>query len=125
MKLKRIYTHCTFIVLTVLRRSVKQVGGALFYVIASGLQSSFGRSVAVVASRRQHGIQFDWPKIKTSDLPLSRRTRYHLSTWPVNQVFLHKESFCHRCLQKSSARFHCQHFDQPTKKMVAFQKRLL
>ena len=38
--------------------------------------SSFRRNVAAVASRWQHCIQFDRPKIITSYLPLQRRTCY-------------------------------------------------
>ena len=46
-----------------IRRSVLRVGGAHLRIIAPGLHSSFRRNVAAVASRCQHCVPFDRPKI--------------------------------------------------------------
>ena len=71
------------IILAGLRQSVYRVGKAHLRIIAPGQHSSFRRNVAEVASRWQHCVRFDRPKIWTSDLPLQRRTRYRSTNWTV------------------------------------------
>ena len=47
-------------------------------------QHSFSRrDVVAVANRWQHCVQFDWPEIWTSDLPLQRRMRDGWTDWSV------------------------------------------
>ena len=78
----QIKSNLSFI-LAVVRRSVKRVCGAHLRVTAPGQHSSFRRNVAAVASCWQHCVRFDRPEIRTSDLPLQRRTRYRSTNWPV------------------------------------------
>ena len=77
----------SFIILAVLRQSVLRFYGAHLRVIAPGQHRSIWRNVdAAVASRWQHCVQFDPPKIRTSDLPLERRTRYRSTEWITVQI---------------------------------------
>ena len=50
---------------------------------AYGQHSSFRRTVPAVTRRWQHCVQFDRPEIRSSDLPLERRTRYSSTNLPV------------------------------------------
>ena len=53
----------SFIILAVLRQSVRRFYGALLRVIAPGQHRSIWRNVATVASRWQHYAQFNRPEI--------------------------------------------------------------
>ena len=89
----------SFIILAVLRRSVRRFYGAHLRVIAPGQHRSFWRNVAAVASRWQHCAQFDRPEIWTSDLPLQRRTRYRSTKWITNKLLWNGWRCCveHQC----------------------------
>ena len=76
--------------------AVLRVCGAHLRVIAPGQHSSCRRNVAAVASRWQHRVQFNWPKIWSSNLPLQKRMRYCSTNWPVS---VSSSNFCLPCCQ--------------------------
>ena len=53
----------SFIILAVLGQSVQRVGGAYLCVIAPKQHTFFRKNVAAVASRWQHCVRFDEPRI--------------------------------------------------------------
>ena len=62
--------------------------GQIFASLHLGNTAPFEEMEQTVASRWQHYVWFDQPKIWTSDLPLQRRTRFHSrSDIVVNEVY--------------------------------------
>ena len=102
----------SFIILAILRRSVKRVCGAHLRVIGPGQHSSFWRNVAAVASRWQHCVRFDRPEIWTSDLPLQRRTRYRSTSWPVHFFFITLKCIVHTVHLESIEWIACTHLHE-------------
>ena len=69
----------SFTILAILRRIVQHVSKAHFRVIAPGQHSSF-RDVTAKASRWQHCVEFDRPKLEHQT---SRSSDERLIVWPT------------------------------------------